>query len=212
MNKSNKIFLVIIIILLVVLGIMTVLYLNMRNVAKENLNQFLEVSEEKMKLNAKISELEEKSASVTNSTNMTMPNSNVTINSNIVSSNEVPEKKDYSINTDLVKIEVDKSTITPTSISIIITNDNENQLSYGVEFKIQEKINGEWKDLDYASDKMIAWNSIAIVTNGKSQTTKKLDIGHYYGELNKGFYRVVKPVFNGNGGEVNIYSDEFEIE
>lgn len=216
MDKWSKIFLVIIIILLVILVIMTVSYLKMKNTVKENLNEVLEIAEENMRLNARISELEEKNntnsiASVTNSSNMTMPNSNVTINNNSVLPNEVPEEKDYSIDTNYVKIEVDKSTITPTCISIIITNNNENDLSYGEEFKIQKNINGKWKDLDYASDKLY-WNTIALITNGKSQTSKKLDIEHYYGKLDNGTYRVVKSVFNGNGGEVEIYSDEFEIE
>lgn len=213
MNKSSKIFLVIVIILSVTLAIMTVSYLKMRNTAKENLNQALETAEKNMKLNARISELEEKNniSSITNVTNMTMPNSNVAISNNTVVQNEVPEKKDYSIDTDKVTIDVDESTITPTSISIIITNNNENDLTYGEDFKIQKKVNGNWKDLDYTSDKLY-WNTMAYITKGNRQTTKKLDIEHYYGELDNGIYRVVKPVFNGNGGETNIYSNEFEIE
>lgn len=217
MKKSSKICLAIIIILLVILVVMTVLYFNMRNIAKENLNEMLETAEENMKLNARISELEEKNnsnsiTSVTNSSNMTMPNSNVVISNNAVFQNEMPEKKDNSIDTNLVKIEVEKSTITPTSISIIITNNNENELFYGEEFKIQKKINGNWKDIDYASDKVLIWNAIALMTEGNSQTTKKLNIEYYYGKLDSGTYRVVKPVSNGNGGEINIYSDEFKIE
>ena len=64
--------------------------------------------------------------------------------------NKVPEEKNYSSDTNQVKIEVDESTITPTSISIIITNNKENDLSYGENFKIQKKINGKWKVLYYA--------------------------------------------------------------
>lgn len=60
MNKSSKIFLAIIMILLVILIVMTVSYLKVRNTAKENFNQVLEISEENMKLNMRISELEEK--------------------------------------------------------------------------------------------------------------------------------------------------------
>ena len=211
MNKWSKIFLVIIIILLVILAILTVSYLKMRNTAKENLNEALKISEENMKLNAKISELEERN-NVNSITNVTL-SSNVNMDTAFVNNtkNEVSEEMDYSIDTNQVKIEVDKTTITPTSISIIITNNNENQLSYGEEFKIQKNINGKWKDLDYASDKLY-WNTIALITKGGSQTTKKLDIEHYYGKLDNGTYRVVKSVFNGNGGEANIYSDEFEIE
>lgn len=215
MNKSSKIFLSIIIILLVILAVMTVLYLKMRNTAKENLNQMLETAEENSKLNARISKLEEKSnissiINVTNSSNMTMPNSNVAIGNNTVLQNEIPERKDYSIDIDKVTIEVDESTITPTSISIIITNNNENELTYGEEYKVQKNNNGKWEDLEYLPNTI--WNAMAYITKENSQTTKKLNLEYTYGELSKGIYRIVKPVFNGNGGEVNIYSDEFEIK
>lgn len=182
MNKPSKIFLVIIIILLVILAIMIVLYLHMRNSI----------------------------TNITNSTNMTRPNSNVVINNNIVLKNDVSKEKDYSIDTNKVKIEIDESTITPISISIIIINNNENQLFYGEEFKIQKNVNGNWKYIDYVSDKLY-WNSIAMITKGKSQTTSKLDIEHYYGKLDNGIYRVEKNV-NGNSGGVSIYSNEFEIK
>ena len=122
--------------------------------------------------------------------------------------NKVPEEKNYSSDTNQVKIEVDESTITPTSISIIITNNKENDLSYGENFKIQKKINGKWKDLDYASDKLY-WKALAYKTKENSQTTNRLDIEYYYGKLDNGTYRVVKPI---NGDLVNIYSNEFEIE
>ena len=201
MNKLSKIFLGIIIILLVILGIMTVSYFNMKKVAIENFNQVLWSAQEKMNLYKKISELEEKN----NTTNMTMPNSNVTVVNNTVSQNEIPEQRDDSIDIDKVTIEVDKNSITPTSVSIIITNNNENELTYGEEFKIQKKIDGEWRDLNYLPNTI--WNAMAYITKGNSQTNKKLNIENYYGELENGIYRVVKPVFDGN-----IYSDEFEIE
>ena len=210
MNKSSKIFLSIIIILLVILAIMTVLYLKMRNTAKENLNQVLETAEENMKLNARISELEEKSniASITNATLPYQGNIDTDFVNN--TKNQISGEIDYSIDTDKVIIEVDENTITPSSISIIITNNNENELTYGEEYKIQKNNNGEWKDLEYLPNTI--WNAMAYITKGNSQTTQKLNLKYTYGELRKGIYRIIKPVFNGNGGEINIYSDEFEIE
>lgn len=201
MNKLSKIFLVIIIILLVILGIMTASYFNMKKIAVENFNQVLESAEEKMNLYKKISELEEKN----NTTNMTMPNDNIVAVNNTVSQSEILEQRDNSIDINKVTIEVDKNSITPTSVSIIITNNNENELTYGEEFKIQKKVDGEWRDLNYLPNTI--WNAMAYITKANSQTNKKLNIKNYYGELENGTYRVVKPVFDGN-----IYSDEFEIE
>ena len=199
MNKSNKIFLLLIIILLIALVVVTFLYLDMRNTAKENLNYVLETAEENSKLNARISELEEKE-NISTATNMST--------SNMVLENE--KEQNYSVDTNKVTIEIDENTITPTSISIIITNNNENEIGYGDEFKIQNKINGEWKDLEYLPD--TAWNAIAHIIKGNSQASQKLDIEYYYGKLNKGTYRVIKTIFTPNGKNIDIYSNEFEVK
>ena len=58
MNKLNKIFLGIIIALAIALVIMTVLYFNMKSVAKKNLNEYLNKYEETSKLYEKIDLLE----------------------------------------------------------------------------------------------------------------------------------------------------------
>ena len=53
---------------------------------------------------------------------------------------------------------------------------------------------------------------MAYTTKGNSQTTRKLNLGNTYGKLNKGIYRVIKPIFVGNGKNIDIYSNEFEIK
>ena len=58
MNKLNKIFLGIIIALAIALVIMTVLYFNMKSVAKKNLNEYLNKCEETSKLYERIDLLE----------------------------------------------------------------------------------------------------------------------------------------------------------
>lgn len=85
-------------------------------------------------------------------------------------------------NSDLenVIIKVDSTTIKPTSISIIINN-NDNEIGYGEEYKIQKNINGEWKYLDYLPN--TSWNDIAYIIKANSQTTKKLNLENTYGEL-----------------------------
>ena len=108
-----------------------------------------------------------------------------------------------------VTIQVDKNTISPESVSIIITDNNVEQYGWGVEFRVQEKINDEWKDLDYISDDL-SWIDIAYELNEDNQLTQKLDIEKYYGKLNTGIYRIVKPVYDGE--YIDIYSNEFEIK
>jgi len=109
-----------------------------------------------------------------------------------------------------VIMKVDSTTIKPTSISIIIINNNDNEIGYGEEYKIQKNINGEWKYLDYLPN--TAWNDVAYIIKANSQTTKKLNLENTYGELEKGTYRVIKTVFFGNGKKTDIYSTEFEIK
>ena len=92
-----------------------------------------------------------------------------------------------------VIMKVDSTTIKPTSISIIIINNNDNEIGYGEEYKIQKNINGEWKYLDYLPN--TAWNDVAYIIKANSQTTKKLNLENTYGELEKGTYRVIKTVF-----------------
>ena len=115
-------------------------------------------------------------------------------------------------NSDLenVIMKVDSTTIKPTSVSIIIINNNDNEIGYGEEYKIQKNINGEWKYLDYLPN--TAWNDVAYIIKANSQTTKKLNLENTYGELGKGTYRIIKTMFSENGKKADIYSNEFEIK
>ena len=117
--------------------------------------------------------------------------------------------EEFSRSPENVTIEVDDTTITPESVSIIITDNNEEQYGWGVEFRVQQKVNEEWEDLQYVSDDL-SWIDIAYEVNEDNQLTLKLDIEQYYGKLSNGTYRIVKPVYD--NGYMDIYSNEFEIK
>lgn len=129
---------------------------------------------------------------------------------NIANENEVniPTDKEYNRDIKNVTIEVLKDTITNKSLEILITDNNEDCFGWGVDFKIQQKVNGEWKNLEYVSDDL-AWNSIAYLPNEDKQIKQKIDIEKYYGKLDNGTYRVAKSVYD--KGYIDIYSNEFEI-
>lgn len=122
---------------------------------------------------------------------------------NIISKEIENEQKNKA---ERVTIKVDDSTITPTSVSITITDNNEKHNAWGVEFRVQEKIDGEWKYLKYISGDL-SWISIAYELGEDNQLTQKLDIEKYYGKLDNGIYRIVKSAYNND-----IYSNEFEIK
>lgn len=123
---------------------------------------------------------------------------------------KVPANKiEYNRGAKNVTIEVLKDTITKETVEILITDNNEDQYGWGVEFKVQEKINGKWVDLKYISND-VSWIEIAYVLNENNQITQKLNIEKYYGKLSKGTYRIVKPVYD--NGYIDLYSNEFEIK
>lgn len=116
---------------------------------------------------------------------------------------------EYNRDAKNVTIEVLKDTITNKSVEILITDNNEDYFGWGVDFKVQEKVNGEWKDLKFKSND-VSWIAIAYVPNKDNQIKQKLDIEEYYGKLKKGTYRVAKSVYD--KGYIDIYSNEFEIK
>lgn len=118
-------------------------------------------------------------------------------------------EKEYNRNPKNVTIEVVKDTITNKSVEILITDNNEDYFGWGVDFKIQKKVNSEWKDLKFKSDD-ISWIAIAYIPNEDNQIKQKLDIEEYYGKLDNGTYRAVKSVYDKE--YIDIYSDEFEIK
>lgn len=94
MNKSNKLYFIIILILVVALGIMTYLYLDMRNTAKHNLEELLKSAEEHSKqmreLSAEMENLRNQDSNEKESineeelrkellTNLSLPDSNLII-------------------------------------------------------------------------------------------------------------------------------------
>lgn len=111
-------------------------------------------------------------------------------------------------NPENVTIEVLKDTITNKTAEILITDNNEEQYGWGVEFRVQQKVNGEWKELDYISDDL-SWIEIAYALGEDNQVKMKVNFEKYYGTLENGTYRIVKPVYDNR--YIDLYSNEFEI-
>lgn len=184
----------------IVLVIVVILYMNVRQKNK-NLNGEIQDLKNQMK--------QDEIASVTNYTPAYVPEGMPVADPSENLESEPPQTE-FHRNPENVTIEVLEDTITSTSVSISITNKDERILTYGEEFSVEEKVNDEWRRLAYLPDKLITWNAIAYQIKGNSQTTKKINIQNYYGELKKGIYRIVKPIFIGD--EIDLYSNEFEIK
>ena len=149
----------------------------------------------------------DKSIDTVNSTNSFVPNG-----LNIANENEIgtpANNIELNRNPENVTIQILPNTITNTSVEILITDNNVDQYGWSVEFRVQEKINGEWRDLNYIIDDL-SWIDVAYELNEDNQLTQKLNIEKYYGKLSNGIYRIVKPVYDSE--YIDIYSNEFEIK
>lgn len=108
-----------------------------------------------------------------------------------------------------VTIEVLKNTITNKTAEILITDNNKEQYGWGVKFRVQQKVNEEWEELDYISDDLY-WIEIAYELDENNQVKMKVNFEKYYGTLENGAYRIVKPVYDNR--YIDLYSNEFEIK
>lgn len=116
-----------------------------------------------------------------------------------------------------VKMKIVKNSLTPTSVDVIITDTNEpHYLGYGDWFRIDKKVNGNWRELDSKSDAI--FNAIGYMMGQNDKLEITVDWSRIYGELEPGDYRLVKNVYD-NSEEHEDYSEgyryfdvEFTIE
>lgn len=131
---------------------------------------------------------------------------------NVSNVNEVQtstKEEKYNRSPENVTIKVLKDTISSTGLSIIITDNNKDYYGWGVDFKVQKKIDEKWETLEPISDDL-TWIGIAYVPNEDNQVKQKLNIENYYGKLGNGIYRIVKTVYDKE--YIDLYSNEFEIK
>ena len=222
MKKSNIILSIFNVILSIALIFMIFLYFNMRESSKKGLESTLQSANEVYELNKKVQELEKELEQYRKSSLLTTVTNSV--ENNKVSSTEpyIPDEmkvadpndnsgikaSDVEISYDIskVKIEVLKDTITNTSIQILITDNNRS--GWGESYRIQIKENNKWKDVETIAD--LNFIEIAYNLDENNQLKQKINWEKLYGKLEKGTYRIVKPVYVNE--YVDLYSDEFEIK
>lgn len=128
---------------------------------------------------------------------------------NIISNCLTPE---YSYND--ISLSVKPNTVTSKGATFIIKNNSNETYCYGAEYRIETKVNGQWKDIELKEP--LAWNEIAYIINARELREINIDFTYGYGELEKGEYRLVKKVFKeekASGDEIKfkyVYA-EFEI-
>ena len=104
-----------------------------------------------------------------------------------------------------VTISIEKDTLTSDGAVITIVDENENKYSWSPLYKIQQKIDGKWKDMKLLNPENMMLPDISY-DNESGKTEQSLVWGNKYGSLEEGEYRIVK-----ESSDDEFYA-EFEIE
>lgn len=107
-----------------------------------------------------------------------------------------------------VKISVIESSINKNGIKIIIVDNNPDSYTWDDNYKIEQKIDKRWIELEPNKD--VNFSEITYNRDEKNQIIFEINWNENYGELSSGIYRIGKTVFD-NGENKTIYSNEFEI-
>lgn len=107
-----------------------------------------------------------------------------------------------------VTLEVLEDSITKDSLELVITDPNDPQFGWRPGFRIQEKVDDNWIDLE--PKKRLEFTEIGYKMNENHQVTETIDFGKCYKLKKNSIYRVVKPVYAGT--YINFYSNEFSIK
>ena len=129
----------------------------------------------------------------------------------ITSKDDVGTKQEeivFNRDKEKVTVEVLMDTVTSTGAAIVVTDKNKDTYGWGKSYKIQEKVNGEWLDLTPIAE--MSFEEIAYGLDENGQFEQNIDWARFYGELEKGTYRIVKDTYD--KGYIYFYSNEFEIK
>ncbi|MBQ8299054.1 MAG: hypothetical protein IJX99_04175 [Clostridia bacterium] len=113
----------------------------------------------------------------------------------------------FNRNKENVTIEVLVDTVSSSGATIVITDKNEDPYGWGKSYKIEQKVDGEWKELKPKTE--MIFEEIAYVLNENGQFEQDIDWTRFYGELENGTYRIVKDTYE--KGYINFYSNEFRL-
>lgn len=116
---------------------------------------------------------------------------------------------------ELISLNVDKSSITENGAKFTISNNSNEEFTYGNDYRIEINENGIWKEAPLYAE--IAWNEIAFCLKANTSNEINIDWTIGYKSLKSGKYRLVKKVFKSSDvpitkeNIVEIYA-EFDIK
>lgn len=114
-----------------------------------------------------------------------------------------------------VSLSVDTTTLTTKGAKFTLSNNSDDEYTYGADYRIDKKVDNEWKELE--TEGTSAWNSIGYISKANISNEVNIDWTIGYGELKTGKYRLVKKVIKSSdtpiteNDTIEIYA-EFEIK
>ena len=130
------------------------------------------------------------------------------LNEDTLTKVEVPSNENI-FDPEKVTIEIVEGSVTRKSAVVLITDNNENKYGWDESFRLQKKENNEWKEMKTTNEKGLWFNAMGHNLDENNQLKLTFYYSDYYGELEDGTYRIVKPFYS--GGYIDLFSDEFEI-
>lgn len=104
-----------------------------------------------------------------------------------------------------IELSLKEGTLTPTSITLIISNNsNTYDFVYGADYGIETYKDEQWQDLPAINDHIV--HTIAYTIHPNSSKDFEIDWHYIYGELPKGNYRIVK-----NFNKVEAFDDITDV-
>jgi hypothetical protein len=83
--------------------------------------------------------------------------------------------------------------VTTESIALTIKNESDEEHSYGVEFKLEKEIDGEWYEVPFEGE--VAWIMIAYILEANSENNETISFDLLdKNTLTEGNYRLIKQI------------------
>lgn len=108
---------------------------------------------------------------------------------------------------DNIIINIKEGTLTKTSATVIITNNNEKSYSYDEWYRIEKEENEEWEKIEEKDS--YVFTEMVYIMEKNSKIELKIDWSNVYGELEKGKYRLIRRI---NDHEYKYFWVEFNID
>lgn len=109
-----------------------------------------------------------------------------------------------------ISMSIVENTLTNTGMSIIITDYTYGKFIYGYDYRIEEKIDNEWKKIKLKKDHIIRMPGLLVDEN--HELKMDIDWSTPYGILPDGYYRLIKHATPEDNKKEYEFSVEFEIK